>query len=197
MKTFTLLAGLCLTVALAACAPRDATSPTFTATDITGATFARDFSLTDHNGQTRTLADFRGKLVALFFGYTHCPDVCPTTMADLAAAIKTLGPDANKVQVLFVTVDPERDTPELLKQYVPAFNPTFLGLRPTPEQLKLLAAEYKVVYQKSPGRDKGNYLMDHSAGTYIYDTQGRLRLLMPYGSSAQMIARDFSSLLRH
>ena len=197
MKTFTLLAALCLTVALAACAPRDATSPTFTATDITGATFARDFSLTDHNGQTRTLADFRGKLVALFFGYTHCPDVCPTTMADLAAAIKLLGPDANKVQVLFVTVDPERDTPELLKQYVPAFNPTFLGLRPTPAQLKLLATEYKVVYQKNPGRDKGNYLMDHSAGTYIYDTQGRLRLLMPYGSSAQIIARDFASLLAH
>lgn len=196
MKILTLLAGLLLAVALAACEPRDA-HPTFTATDITGATFARDFSLSDHNGKTRTLADFRGKLVALFFGYTHCPDVCPTTMADLAAAMKSMGPNANKVQVLFVTVDPERDTPELLKQYVPAFNPSFIGLRPTPEQLKLLAAEYKVVYQKNPGREQGNYLMDHSAGTYIYDTQGRIRLLMPYGSSAQVIARDLEALLTH
>lgn len=194
MKTLTLLAGLALLVTLAACEPR-AAAPTFHATDITGATFARDFSLTDHNGQPRKLADFRGKLVALFFGYTHCPDVCPTTMTDLAAAIKSLGPDGSKVQVLFVTVDPERDTVALLKQYVPAFNPAFLGLRPTPEQLKLLAAEYKVVYQKNPDLNQGNYLMDHSAGTYIYDPQGRLRLLMPYGTSAQLIARDFATLL--
>jgi len=197
MKRPGLLVVLLLAVMLAACESRDATSPTFTATDITGATFAREFKLTDHNGRTRTLADFRGKLVALFFGYTHCPDVCPTTMADFAAAMKSMGPDANKVQVLFVTVDPERDTPALLKQYVPSFHPTFLGLRPTPAQLKLLAAEYKVVYQKNPGDEKGNYVMDHSAGTYIYDTQGRLRLLMPYGSSAQVIARDFASLLGH
>lgn len=196
MKIPTWFVALLLAASLVACEPR-ATSPTFTATDITGATFARDFSLTDHNGKIRTLADFRGKLVALFFGYTHCPDVCPTTMADLAAAIKTLGPDANKVQVLFVTVDPERDTPALLKQYVPAFNPDFLGLRPTPEQLKLLAAEYKVVYQKTPGRKQGGYLMDHSAGTYIYDTQGRLRLLMSYGSGAAVIARDLETLLAH
>lgn len=196
MKIPTWLVAVLLAIPLTACEPR-ATTPTFTATDITGASFARDFSLTDHNGQTRTLADFRGKLVALFFGYTHCPDVCPTTMADLAAAIKLLGPDGNKVQVLFVTVDPERDTAALLKQYVPAFNPTFLGLRPTPEQLKRLAAEYKVVYQKNPGREQGNYLMDHSAGTYIYDTQGRLRLLMPYGSSVPLIASDLKVLLAH
>mgnify|MGYP000498180466 CR=1 FL=1 len=196
MKIPNWLVAVLLAVPLTACEPR-APTPTFTATDITGASFARDFSLTDHNGQTRTLADFRGKLVALFFGYTHCPDVCPTTMADLAAAIKLLGPDGNKVQVLFVTVDPERDTAALLKQYVPAFNPAFLGLRPTPEQLKRLAAEYKVVYQKNPGREQGNYLMDHSAGTYIYDTQGRLRLLMPYGSSAPLIASDLKVLLAH
>jgi len=196
MKTLTLLAGLMLAVSLAACEPRT-TKPTFHATDITGATFARDFSLTDHNGQPRKLADFRGKLVALFFGYTNCPDVCPTTMTDLAAAIKLLGPEGSKVQVLFVTVDPERDSAALLKQYVPAFNPTFLGLRPTPEQLKSLAAEYKVVFQKNPGLDQGNYLMDHSAGTYVYDPQGRLRLLMSYGTSAQLIARDLETLLKH
>lgn len=195
MKALTLLAGFALAVSLAACEPRT-NKPAFHATDITGATFARDFSLTDHNGQPRKLADFHGKLVALFFGYTNCPDVCPTTMTDLAAAIKSLGPDGNKVQVLFVTVDPERDTAVLLKQYVPAFNPTFLGLRPTPEQLKALAAEYKVVYQKSPGTNPGNYLMDHSAGTFIYDSQGRLRLLMPYGTSAQFIAHDLETLLK-
>jgi len=190
------LVAVLLAAPLIACEQR-VTTPTFNATDITGASFARDFRLTDHNGQTRTLADFRGKLVALFFGYTHCPDVCPTTMADLAAAIKLLGSEGNKVQVLFVTVDPERDTAALLKQYVPAFNPTFLGLRPTTEQLKSLATEYKVVYQKNPGREQGNYLMDHSAGTYVYDTQGRLRLLMPYGTSASLIARDFKALLAH
>jgi len=196
MKTLNLFVGLALVAALAACEPRT-TQPTFHATDITGATFARDFSVTDHNGQPRKLADFRGKLVALFFGYTHCPDVCPTTMTDLAAAIKSLGPDGNKVQVLFVTVDPERDTATLLKQYVPAFHPAFLGLRPTPEQLKLLAAEYKVVFQKNPGLNQGNYLMDHSAATFIYDSQGRVRLLMPYGSSAELIARDLETLLKH
>lgn len=196
MKFFTLIIGLLLGAALTACDSRQ-TAPVFHATDITGASFARDFKLTDHNGQTRTLADFRGKLVALFFGYTHCPDVCPTTLSDLAAAIKLLGPDGNKVQVLFVTVDPERDTPSLLKQYVPSFNPTFLGLHPTPEQLKLLATEYKVVYQKNPGQQKGNYLMDHSAGTYVYDTQGRIRLLLPYGSRATQIAEDLKVLLAH
>lgn len=194
MKMPSWLFAVLLAVPLMACEPR-APTPAFNATDITGARFARDFNLTDHNGQTRTLADFRGKLVALFFGYTHCPDVCPTTMADLATAIKLLGPEGNKVQVLFVTVDPERDTAALLKQYVPAFNPTFLGLRPTTEQLKSLAAEYKVVFQKNPGREQGNYLMDHSAGTYVYDPQGRLRLLVAYGSSAPLIASDFKQLL--
>ena len=196
MKTLTLLVGLALAISLTACEQRP-TTPTFHATDITGATFARDFNVTDHNGQPRKLADFRGKLVALFFGYTNCPDVCPTTMTDLAAAIKSLGPNGNKVQVLFVTVDPERDTVALLKQYVPAFHPTFLGLRPTQEQLKALAAEYKVVYQKSPSASSGNYLMDHSAGTFIYDSKGRLRLLMPYGTSAQLITRDLETLLKH
>lgn len=196
MKTIMLLAGLGLAVLASGCQSQTS-APTFHGTDITGASFARDFNLTDHHGQQRKLADFRGKVVALFFGYTHCPDVCPTTMADLAAAIKSMGPDGARVQVLFVTVDPERDTAELLKQYVPSFHPTFLGLRPTPAQLQSLAAEYKVVYQKNPGTRQGNYLMDHSAGTFIYDPQGRLRLLMPYGTSAQVIASDLKTLMKH
>ena len=123
--------------------------PAFLATDISGAAFARDFRLTDHNGQVRTLADFKGQVVAVFFGYTHCPDVCPTTLSDFAAALELLGPQAGRVQVIFVTVDPERDTPDLLKQFVPAFNPRFLGMFTDAETLKRLAREYKVVYQKT------------------------------------------------
>lgn len=180
-------------LALAACQaePR----PEFLATDITGAEFARDFSLVDHNGQTRALADFRGKAVAIFFGYTHCPDVCPTTLSDFAAALRQLGPDAERVQVIFVTVDPERDTPELLRQYVPAFNPGFLGMSSDPETLKQLAKEFKIVYQKTAVKAPDDYLIDHSAGTYVYDPQGKLRLLVPYGSSPDVIARDLQTLL--
>lgn len=167
----------------------------FQATDITGAEFARDFRLTDHNGKVRSLADFKGKVVAVFFGYTHCPDVCPTTLADFAAALEQLGPQAERVQVIFVTVDPQRDTPELLKQFVPAFNPGFLGMYTDAESLRRLAREYKVVYQKAAVKAADDYLIDHSAGTYLYDPQGRLRLLMPYGSSSDMIAHDLKALL--
>ena len=186
----TLLAGM-----LVAC-QQTAPTATFHATDITGASFGRDFELTDHNGQTRRLTDFRGKVVALFFGYTHCPDVCPTTLSDFALALKALGADANKVQVLFITLDPERDTLELLKHYVPAFNPTFLGLRPNAVQLKALASEFKVVYQKTSGGDPAEYGIDHSANIYIYDQQGRLRLLMPYASGVDTIVHDLKVLLR-
>jgi protein SCO1/2 len=180
---------------LAACQPAPQ-PPVFQATDITGATFARDFRLTDHNGQVRTLSSFRGKVVAVFFGYTHCPDVCPTTLSDFAAALQQLGPQAKRVQVLFVSVDPQRDTPELLKQFVPAFNPSFLGMVADDETLKQLAKEYKVVYQKTSVKGSNDYLMDHSAGTYVYDPEGRLRLLMPYGSSPDAIAQDLKALLR-
>lgn len=197
MKTAPLIVVLLLGILLAGCEPAPPATPKFHATDITGADFARNFELTDHNGQTRKLADFRGKLVVLFFGYTHCPDVCPTTLADLASALKSMGSDADKVQVVFVTLDPERDTPSLLKQYVPAFHPAFLGLIPTAEQLKRLAAEYKVVYQKTTGSQKADYLMDHSAHTYVYDTQGRLRLLVAYGAPAKVIAQDLMALLGH
>jgi len=179
---------------LAGCGP--APQPhTFQATDITGAPFARDFRLTDHNGKTRTLADFRGKVVAIFFGYTHCPDVCPTTLSAFAAALQQLGPQADRVQVLFVTVDPQRDTPELLREYVPAFNPRFLGMYADEQTLRALAKEYKVVYQKTSVKAADDYLIDHTAGTYVYDPQGHLRLLMPYGSSPDAIAQDLKTLL--
>lgn len=169
--------------------------PTFLATDITGAPWGRDFRLTDHTGKVRTLADFRGKLVALFFGYTHCPDVCPTTLSDFAAAIRELGPDGEKVQVLFVTVDPERDAPELLAQYVPSFNPTFLGMSTDQASLATLAKEFKVVYQKNTVQGPADYLIDHSAGTYVFDAQGNLRLLIAYGTGPQAIAQDLRTLL--
>ena len=194
MKGWLAAAGLAAAFLLSACQPAPE-PPEFQATDITGADFARDFRLTDHNGQVRTLADFKGKAVAIFFGYTHCPDVCPTTLSDFAAALRQLGPLAERVQVLFVTVDPQRDTPELLKQFVPAFNPSFLGMATDEAALKRLAKEYKVVYQKSSVKSADDYLIDHSAGTYIYDPQGRLRLLMPYGSGPEVIAHDLRALL--
>ena len=189
-----LAVGIGAVLTLAGCQPAPQ-PPSFEATDITGAAFARDFRLTDHNGQVRTLADFRGKVVAVFFGYVHCPDVCPTTLSDFSLALQQLGPLADRVQVIFVTVDPQRDTPDLLKQFVPAFNPGFLGMYTDAESLRLLAREYKVVYQKSSVKAADDYLIDHSAGTYIYDPQGNLRLLMPYGSSPDAIAKDLKSLL--
>lgn len=193
--TRSFVAALTLAVfALAGCQPAPP-PPAFQATDITGAEFARDFRLTDHHGQARSLADFRGKVVAVFFGYTHCPDVCPTTLSDFAAALQQLGPQADRVQVIFVTVDPERDTPELLREFVPAFNPSFLGMYGDAETLRRLARDYKVVYQKTAVKAADDYLIDHSAGTYVYDPQGRLRLLMPYGSSPDAIAQDLKTLL--
>lgn len=179
---------------LAACQPAPP-PPAFNATDITGAAFARDFRLADHNGRVRSLADFRGRVVAVFFGYTHCPDVCPTTLADFAAALRLMGPAGDRVDVVFVTVDPERDTAALLRQYVPAFNPRFLGMRTDPESLRKLAGEFKVVYQKSGVKAADDYLIDHSAGTFVYDTQGRLRLLVPYGTGPEAIAQDLQTLL--
>jgi protein SCO1/2 len=194
MKRWLGIAGVAAALVLAGCQPAPP-PPTFQATDITGAAFARDFSLTDHNGQPRTLASFNGKVVAIFFGYTHCPDVCPTTLADFAAALQQLGPQAQQVQVLFVTVDPQRDTPALLKQFVPAFNPGFLGMTTDAESLKALAKEFKVVYQKTSVKGADDYLIDHSAGSYVFDTKGNIRLLMPYGSSPDAIAQDLKTLL--
>lgn len=194
MRRWIAAASAIAALALAGCKPAPQ-APSFQATDITGAAFARDFRLTDHNGQVRTLADFRGKVVAVFFGYAHCPDVCPTTLADFANALQTLGPLADRVQVIFVTVDPARDTPEMLRQFVPSFNPTFLGMYADAATLAQLAKEYKVVYQKTSVKAADDYLIDHNAGTYVYDPKGNLRLLVPYGSGPDAIAQDLKTLL--
>ena len=170
--------------------------PQFTAVDVTGADYAKDFALTDHNGQSRSLKDFQGKVVVLFFGYTQCPDVCPTTMTELAEVKKLLGTDGDKLQGLFVTVDPARDTPEVLKSYMTNFDPTFLALYAAPEALAVLAKDYKVYYKKSEGKTPTSYTMDHSAGSYIYDTQGKLRLYTRYGSGAAAMASDIKLLLK-
>ena len=179
-------------VTLAACSE---SKPQYKGIDLTGADYARDFQLTDHNGQPRTLKDFRGKLVVMFFGYTQCPDVCPTSMTELAEAKRLLGPAGDKVQGLFVTVDPERDTPEVLKAYMANFDPTFLALRGTPEQLAEMAREYKVYFKKAEGKTPTSYTMDHSAASYVYDAQGRLRLYTRYGSGAPALASDLRLLL--
>lgn len=189
---------LLVLVAAAALSGCDRTSNTtsFRATDITGAEFGRELQLSDFNGQPRTLSDFRGKVVVVFFGYTHCPDVCPTTLSELASAVKKLGAEGAKVQVLFVTADPERDTPTVLKQYVSAFNPAFLGLRGTPEETARVAKEFKVILLKNPGADPNNYTVDHSSGTYIYDASGKLRLYVGYGQGADVFAHDIGELLK-
>ena len=170
--------------------------PKFEASDVTGSSFGRDFSLEDAQGKVRTLADFRGKAVVLFFGYTQCPDVCPTTLATLAEAMKRLGGDADRVQVLFVTIDPERDTAALLAQYVPAFDPRFLGLRGDADATARTAKEFRVIYQKVPGTSPGSYSMDHSAGSYVFDPQGRLRLYVANGQGPDVFAHDLRELLR-
>jgi len=181
-------------LAMTACSPADAPA-SFRNTDITGADYGRDFALTDHNGQPRTLADYRGKVVTVFFGYTQCPDVCPTNLSTMAAVMKQLGADSDKVQVLFITVDPERDTPELLKQYVPAFDPRFVGLYGDAAQTAAVAKEFKVFYRKSGDTEGNNYTVDHSAGTYVFDPEGRLRLYVKHGTAADDIAADIRRLL--
>jgi len=186
-------AALLSVLLVAACGPA---APKFQASDITGTAFGRDFQLTDHAGKPRALADFRGKAVVMFFGYTQCPDVCPTTLSLLSDVMKQLGADAAKVQVLFVTVDPERDTGELLAAYVPAFDPSFLGLRGDAEATARTARDFKVIYQKQPGSAPGSYTMDHSAGTYVFDPQGRLRLYVSYGQGADVFVHDIRELLR-
>jgi protein SCO1/2 len=171
--------------------------PKFSAIDITGADYAKDFQLTDHNGQPRSLQDFRGKVVVMFFGYTQCPDVCPTSMTELVEVKKLLGPDGDKLQGLFVTVDPARDTPEMLKAYMANFDPSFLALyADSPEKLAAVAKDYKVYYKKVEGKTPTSYTMDHSAGSYIYDTDGRLRLYTRYGSGAPAMASDIKLLLQ-
>ena len=167
----------------------------FHGVDITGSDLGPDFRLRDHNGQERSLADFRGKVVAMFFGYTHCPDVCPTTLSDMAAALKALGPDGSRVQVLFVTVDPKRDTPELLRNYVPAFHPTFLGLYGDAAATDKVKKDFKIYAAEQPGRTPETYSVDHAAMTLVFDARGKLRLMLPYGTPGDKIASDLRILL--
>jgi protein SCO1/2 len=182
-------------LALGACSERG--QPAFHSIDLTGADYAKDFDLQDFNGQPRTLKDYRGKIVVIFFGYTQCPDVCPTSLGELAAAKKLLGADGEKLQGLFVSVDPERDTPEVLKAYMAHFDPSFVALyASSPDKLAELAKHYKVYYKKVEGKTPSSYTMDHSAGMYIYDTQGRLRLYARYGSGAEALAADIKRLLQ-
>jgi protein SCO1/2 len=178
---------------LTACSPD---KPQFNAIDITGADYAKGFTLTDHNGQSRNLSDFKGKVVVLFFGYTQCPDVCPTSMAELSEVKRILGADGDKLQGVFITVDPARDTAELLKAYMTNFDPTFVAFIPTPEQLAVVAKDYKIYYKRVEGKTPTSYTMDHSAGSYVYDTQGRLRLYSRYGVGPMVLAQDIQTLLK-
>lgn len=171
-------------------------APQFRGVNITGADYARDFALTDHHGQPRRLQDFRGKVVIVFFGYTQCPDVCPTSLQELAQAKELLGPEGDKLQGIFISVDPERDQPEMLKAYMTNFDPSFIALRPTPEQLPALTKDFKIYYKKVDGPTPTSYTLDHSAGSYLYDPAGQLRVYARYGSGAQALADDVRILLQ-
>ena len=179
---------------LTACSPK----PEFKNIDITGSTaFGKNFSLLDPDGKVRTLADFKGKVVVMFFGYTQCPDICPTTLTEMQQVMTILGPQSDKVQVLFVTVDPERDTAAILKQYVPAFDPRFLGLRPTDDAaLEKIGKDFKIYYKKVPGNSPGSYTMDHTAGSYAFDPDGRLRLYIKHAQGPETLAHDLKELLK-
>jgi len=168
--------------------------PTFHFTDITGAEFARRLDLPDADGRLRSLADWKGKVTVVFFGYTQCPDVCPTTMAELAQIRTLLGADADRLQTVFVTIDPERDTPEILKAYVANFGPGVVALRGNAEQTAAAAKEFKVFYAKVPGKTPGSYTMDHSAASFVFDPTGRVRLFVPYGADPKILAADIKQL---
>jgi protein SCO1/2 len=178
--------------ALVACSD---SKPPFSGIDITGADYANAFSLTDHNGQARTLADFKGKAAVVFFGFTQCPDVCPTSMAEMAEAKRLLGPQGEHLQGLFISIDPERDTPEIMKAYLASFDPTFLALYAAPQALPELAKSYRIYYQKVEGKTPTSYTFNHAAGSYVYDPQGRIRLYHRYGTGAQALAGDLKRLL--
>jgi len=180
---------------LAACAPEQS-KPQFKAVDITGAEYAKDFALPDTDGKLRTIKDFAGKAVVVFFGYTQCPDVCPTTLGALGEAMKQLGPDGDRVQVLFVTLDPERDTPELLAKYVPSFDARFLGLLGNADEIERTAKEFRVRFQKQPGTTRATYTIDHSLGTYIFDAQGRLRINARLAQGPDEFVRDLRAVLK-
>ena len=167
----------------------------FNGVDLTGASYAQQLALTDQNGQPRTLGDFKGKVTVVFFGYTQCPDVCPATLAELAEVRRSLGKDGERVQGVFVTLDPERDTQAVLKSYMAGFDPSFVALRGSPEQTQAVAKEFKVFYAKVPGKEPGSYTMDHSAVSYVFDTNGRVRLLERYNTPPQALAEDLKRLM--
>jgi protein SCO1 len=169
--------------------------PAFSGIDITGADYAQGFSLTDHNGQARTLADFKGQAVVVFFGFTQCPDVCPTSLTELAQAKQLLGEQGSRLQGLFISIDPERDTPDIMKEYMASFDPSFLALYAKPDELPALAKSFKVYYKKVDGPTPTSYTMDHSAGSYVFDTQGRIRIYHRYNSGAPALANDVKALL--
>lgn len=193
-----LLLASSLVLALSACDKLglgNADKPAFKGVDLTGAEYARSLSLSDQDGRARSLAEFKGKVVVVFFGYTQCPDVCPTTLAELAEVKRSLGADGERVQGIFVTVDPERDTAPLLKAYLNSFDPSFVALRGSEEQTKAMAKDFKIFYAKVPGKTPESYTMDHTAASFIYDTQGRVRVFSRYGSGAQALADDIKILL--
>lgn len=195
-----ILKPLVLTVCLlflAACQPaqENASATHFVGTDITGADFPKPLTLTDHTGKLRTMHDFAGKVVVLFFGYTHCPDVCPTTMFELKKTMQLLGAKADQVQVLFVTVDPERDTQEVLAKFVPSFNPSFIGLRGSLQETAETLGNFKIFFAKVPGKSADDYTIDHSAGMYVFDKKGKVRLYLNYGQTPEDIASDLTKLM--
>ena len=181
--------------ALAPAATAAAPAVPFQGADITGADYARTLSLPDASGQPRTLADFKGKITVVFFGYTQCPDVCPTTMAELAQVKKSLGADGERLQGVFVTIDPERDTPEILKSYVSSFDPSFVALRGSLEQTQAAAKEFKIYFAKVPGKTEGSYTVDHTAGAFVIDAKGNPRLFERYGGKADALASDVKALM--
>jgi protein SCO1/2 len=189
-----LLALLCMTLALAGC-QKPGSRLDFTNTDLTGLSYAQGFSLNDHTGKPVTLDSYKGKVLVVFFGYTQCPDVCPTTMAEMAGVMKELGPQADQVQVLFITLDPARDTKELLAQYVPTFDPRFVGLYGTPEQTAEVAKEFKVIYNKVDGKTPDSYTIEHTAGSYVFDKNGKIRLFLRHGQGPAPITHDLKLLL--
>ena len=191
-----ILAALTTLVSVAGCERGPDAPPNFKSIDITGAEYARELSLPDPDGQMRSLADFKGKVVVVFFGYTQCPDVCPATLAELAGIKQALGADGARVQGVFVTVDPERDTPELLKAYVGGFGADFVALRGDAAQTAAAAKQFKVYYAKVPGQTETSYTMDHTAGSYVFDTKGQIRLFTRYGSGAEGLTHDLRILLQ-
>ncbi|MEB0139035.1 MULTISPECIES: SCO family protein [unclassified Undibacterium] len=192
----TLWKKLCAALLLCALAACDKPAEKFTNTDLTGLDYARDFALTDHHGKARTLADFKGKVVVMFFGYTQCPDVCPTTMVEMADVMKQLGPQAEQVQVIFVTIDPARDTQALLAEYVPNFDARFLGMYGDAAATAKVAKDFKVYYQKVDGNTPSSYTMDHTAGSYVFDKEGHIRLFLRHGQGTAPVVHDLKLLLK-